>query len=283
MFGRRKVGIITEFGTTEVFEAGDGIEQGETISPLVWRIFYDPLLRRIQDDPELGYRVETEEITNLNTNEVRKRLVKQAAIAFADDTTWVARSKKEMDRIIQISQRFFKANDIQINSKKSKLIVMNPKKLREERSIVINEDQVKAEKAGSLARLLGVWLEARVNEQPIAKKADQVIKNLVRVLQRKKLTISQLVYINNMCIIPKIVYLLQTTRLSQAKLDQLHQPVLRLIKNKLGLAATTQNCIVTHAGLGICRVLSQEVFSKQLSSLQNRLNSENQIGELTRI
>ena len=35
LYSRREVSIITEFGLTKKFIAGDGIEQGETISPLV--------------------------------------------------------------------------------------------------------------------------------------------------------------------------------------------------------------------------------------------------------
>jgi hypothetical protein len=35
LYSRREVSIITEFGTTKAFIAGDGIEQGETISSLI--------------------------------------------------------------------------------------------------------------------------------------------------------------------------------------------------------------------------------------------------------
>jgi hypothetical protein len=37
------------------FHAGDRIDQGEMISLLIWRIFYDPLLTRINDDHSVGY------------------------------------------------------------------------------------------------------------------------------------------------------------------------------------------------------------------------------------
>ena len=98
--------------------AGDGIEQDETISPLIWRIFYDPLLRRIQGDPGLGYKVKQSELLDIQTNKVRVNIVRQAAVAFADDTTWVAESKEQMNSILRIAQRFFAFNDIQINERK---------------------------------------------------------------------------------------------------------------------------------------------------------------------
>ena len=47
LFQGRQSRVITHWGHTEAFVINDGIEQGEVLSPLVWRIFYDPLLERI--------------------------------------------------------------------------------------------------------------------------------------------------------------------------------------------------------------------------------------------
>ena len=58
-------------------------------------------------------------------------------VAYVNDTTWVAKSKEEMQAIVQISQRFFRFNEIQINSAKSKLLVINSSVRKEERCVVI--------------------------------------------------------------------------------------------------------------------------------------------------
>jgi hypothetical protein len=47
LFYKRQTKIITHWGVTDAFEINDGIEQGEVLSSLIWRIFYDPLLERI--------------------------------------------------------------------------------------------------------------------------------------------------------------------------------------------------------------------------------------------
>ena len=59
LYNKREIAVITKYGNTDSFVAEDGIDQGEVISPLIWRIFYDPLLSKIQDK-ELGFKVEVE-------------------------------------------------------------------------------------------------------------------------------------------------------------------------------------------------------------------------------
>ncbi|CAG8842819.1 30805_t:CDS:1, partial [Gigaspora margarita] len=55
--------------------------------------------------------------------------------AYADNTTWVAPNKQVIEKTLSIANEFFYINDIQINIKKSNLIVFNPKTKVEERSI----------------------------------------------------------------------------------------------------------------------------------------------------
>src|SRR3954453_2129112 len=57
LFDKRVIRVITAQGLSEPFVGADGIDQGETISPLLWRIFYDPLLCRIQNVNDLGFEI----------------------------------------------------------------------------------------------------------------------------------------------------------------------------------------------------------------------------------
>ena len=38
--------------------------------------------------------------------------VRQAVVTFADNTTWIASSKEQLEETIQIAEEFFKFNDI---------------------------------------------------------------------------------------------------------------------------------------------------------------------------
>jgi len=59
LYNRQKIKVITEYGLIQEFEAEDGLNQGEVVSPLMWRIFYDPLLCLIHKKENLGYIVES--------------------------------------------------------------------------------------------------------------------------------------------------------------------------------------------------------------------------------
>jgi len=53
--------IITDFGFTESYKVGNGIDQGEIMSPLLWIIYYDPLfakIEKIKHEKNIGYELD---------------------------------------------------------------------------------------------------------------------------------------------------------------------------------------------------------------------------------
>jgi hypothetical protein len=56
--------VITNLGLTNSYSVKNGIDQGETITPLFWRIYYDPLITHISTHFS-GYTMSTSWYTNL--------------------------------------------------------------------------------------------------------------------------------------------------------------------------------------------------------------------------
>src|SRR6185369_5203656 len=100
----------------------DGLDQGETHSPILWRIFYDPLLCAIGQLQNTKYKMQTvsEEIPPSINH-----------LAFVDDTVWISNSKEGISQILNKAESFFQRNDIEINTDKTVVIRMKRKRPQE--------------------------------------------------------------------------------------------------------------------------------------------------------
>ena len=49
-----------------------------------------------------------------------------SALAYVDDTVWIAHSKAGAHCILNLAMEFFALNDIEVNAKKTVLMVLNP-------------------------------------------------------------------------------------------------------------------------------------------------------------
>ena len=55
LFTNRTNQVVTAYGLTDSYDVITGIDQEEVISPILWCIYYDPLLCKIQNNQQLGY------------------------------------------------------------------------------------------------------------------------------------------------------------------------------------------------------------------------------------
>ena len=110
--------VITNFGLTQSYSVKNGIDQGETITPLLWHIYYDPLISQISKKYK-GYNLGVSWITDLKLKQTQQLQISTSVLAFMDDTLWIAPSKNELEQILTLASSFFTIANIQVNPLKS--------------------------------------------------------------------------------------------------------------------------------------------------------------------
>src|SRR5690242_942986 len=113
--------IITNFGLTPSYDVQDGIDQGETITPLLWRIYYDPLISHIFKKYP-GYISTVKWLTQLNPNRYQSTSASTSVLAYMDDTLWLAKSTAQLQEITNTASSFYTMAHIKVNPHKSILI-----------------------------------------------------------------------------------------------------------------------------------------------------------------
>jgi hypothetical protein len=136
----RSCQIITPHGPTNPIPILDGIPQGETISPLWWIIFYDPLLTKLSK-----YKKKP---LNLINN-----------LAFMDDLNILSTNQTNTQNLLDITTQFLSLNNISIHPQKTELIIINPK--NKNYQLTINNTQP----TNMLILLLSLNPIQRINQQ----------------------------------------------------------------------------------------------------------------------
>jgi hypothetical protein len=102
MWSKRSARVLTAVGTTDWFKVHIGLAQGAVLSPLLWNIFYDPLLTALKTMQ--GYNISS----SINITHS----------AFADDTQLVAKSKQGITNMLTRAAPFFEFQDVQLRPDK---------------------------------------------------------------------------------------------------------------------------------------------------------------------
>ncbi|GBB98255.1 hypothetical protein RclHR1_31810003 [Rhizophagus clarus] len=172
LFKDRTNQVIIAYGKTTAYDVLTGIDQGEVISLVLWCMYYDPLLAKINKQ-KLGYTVSCnniQQIPQLNSAVIEQHI---PALAFMDDT---------------------QLNDIQINKEKSELM-MRTKMYKRRYSHIYNNKiniqfgresiSIKAKHPHKSTRILGVYFNIENDEQFLIFKIILIYMVIENQLQAK--------------------------------------------------------------------------------------------------
>ncbi|EXX56414.1 hypothetical protein RirG_216500 [Rhizophagus irregularis DAOM 197198w] len=236
-------------GPSPTFIGGDGIDQGDAISPLLWRIFYDPLLVAIQQacNQQQGY-----EMVNTWPSDIQDRSTWQQyrlrvpVIAYMNDTSYLDSSGDKIQASINIATQFYYLHDVDINGKKSELMVINPKLPRDELYINIGRDNSKVQATDKEIRYLGCYFSSSNSRKRSIKRFQDIIERFLNPIRRKRITVGHIAYLINHVLIPRVVYVAQLMTLSENEWNHLFTLVIKLVKQICGLPRSYPTSALYH-------------------------------------
>ncbi|KAG9291065.1 hypothetical protein G9A89_012937 [Geosiphon pyriformis] len=169
----------------------DGLDQGEVFFPLLWCIFYDPLLCKVKKQESVcGYRLDFRFMTRTGCSESWTGLISfLTAGAFVDDTIWVGSSQATMQHILNVASEFFQINDISINNDKMVAIFINCRV--SESCLLISSLSILIAKKGESHQYLGIFLSTKGLSKPSLAKAYLDVRFFTNLMLRKAVSDKQ--------------------------------------------------------------------------------------------
>ncbi|CAG8823983.1 3825_t:CDS:1, partial [Gigaspora margarita] len=105
---------------------------------------------------DLRYKIKIKETTNWMKQLYKQQKIKIFVLAYADNMIWLVANKSMLRKITEKVSEFFEINNIQINGKKSKLVILNSSVQKEESQVTFGSEIVKAENIVTTTRFLKV-------------------------------------------------------------------------------------------------------------------------------
>ena len=273
--------IITDFGLSPSFQVQDGIDQGDALSPLLWWIFYDPLLVAIQSTPGLGYTSNLTWPHNVYNQDTWESFSTNVAVlAYMDDTIFAGASQSQTQRTIDLANSFYEMHDIDINGTKSELLVFNPSLPIEHQLIKMGREQTVIRPSEKEIRYLGVWFSSGNTRSFLKKRLERIIFEFLTVIKSKPVGPGHVTYLINRVLIPRLIYVAQLSTLTHNEWSTLFFPVLKYAKHALGVSSSFPTSALQHEGMLGIQNPWNELCVSQISALLALLNDSRIIGNL---
>ncbi|KAG9297130.1 hypothetical protein G9A89_019411 [Geosiphon pyriformis] len=197
---------MMDFSLIGGYRVYDSLDQGEVFSPLLWCIFYDPLLCKVKHQKSVcGYRLNSYFISKNGHAKTQAGLsFFFAAGAFVDNTIWVGNSQAATQHILNVASEFFRVNDIFINNDKTMAISINSRVSSP--SLFISGLPISVAKKRESYQYLGIFFSTESLSKPSLAKAHSNVRFFVNLVLRKATLDKQFLYLVLMVFQPIISY-----------------------------------------------------------------------------
>ena len=108
----RKQQLTTGNGTTDLFQIGKGIRQGRILSPCLFNLYAEYIIRNAGlEETQAGIKIARRNIKNLR---------------YADDTTLMAESEEELKSLLMKVKKESEKVGLKLNIQKTKIMASGP-------------------------------------------------------------------------------------------------------------------------------------------------------------
>ena len=209
--------IITPYGDTDPFPLENGLRQGCPLSPLLYILFLDPLIKYL-NETQTGYTMEGTD------NE--GKTVRINNLAWADDQVLITNSPKDLQDLLDRTTQFMNHYNMSLNMGKNKTThtsnTPNKHQLTYKRKDPGTNNYTNIDiphlESYEAYKYLGIWITANLDW---TKQKDAISKTIyinMNHLRWKAITPAQKVMITNMILMPTIEYRLQAVRFDKKTL-----------------------------------------------------------------
>ena len=112
LYAGQEATVRTGHGTTDRFQIGEGVHQGYILSPCLFNLYAEYIIRSAGlDEAQAGIKIAGRNINNLR---------------YADDITLMAESEEELKSLLMKVKEESKKAGLKLNTKKTKILVSGP-------------------------------------------------------------------------------------------------------------------------------------------------------------
>lgn len=206
--------------TTESFSVNNGVKQGDSISPTLFNLILEGIIRR----------------TNLNKDIITNRT---QIIAYADDLTIITYSKKELGKAIEKLDLEARKFGLQINERKTKYMRIG--KINEDMDRFLTTQNHQFERVDTynyLGVTIGKTGKERIQERII--KGNQVYGINRTLFKSKKISKKTKINIYKTLIRPVITYGMETIVINKSEEECLNRLERKIMRSILGPNITAE-------------------------------------------
>jgi ribonuclease HI len=246
--------IITDYGTTESFPIEAGVRQGDSISPILFIIFMNPLLESL--------------------NEAAAQSGSGNAVtAYCDDVVLTADSKQLMEAMWKQVCEFAQYNNLAINPEKSGYSTNDVAVAQLVARTKDGEKPVKMLDQGASYKYLGIWVNLNLDWRKQTEECEKKLKNSLTLISFKKMSVDQKISLVNITIHTSIGYRMNVVPFAAGWLQEMDKIVVERMAKIMGIPVNEKNKNAIWALRGLHKLEHLQIAIHTSTMVDKVLNS----------